>query len=53
MSERMAVIVVGGVGKDAIVAAAINRRHSRQRRHWRHWLNPTAAAADNDRYRRC
>jgi hypothetical protein len=49
----MAVVVVGGVGKDAIVATAINRRHSQRRRHRHRRLNPTAAAIDNDRYRRC
>jgi hypothetical protein len=49
MRARMAVVVVGGVGKDAIVAAAINRRHSRRCRHGHRRLNPTAAAIDNDR----
>jgi hypothetical protein len=48
----MAVVVVGGIGKDAIIAAAINRRHRRQCRHQRRWLNPTTAAVDNDCYRR-
>jgi hypothetical protein len=47
----MAVIVMGGVGKDAIVTAAINRRHSWQCCHRRRWLNPTAATVDDDRYR--
>jgi hypothetical protein len=46
----MAAVVVGGVGKDAIVAAAINRRHSQQCRHQRRRLNLTAAAIDNKRY---
>jgi hypothetical protein len=46
----MAVIVVGGVGKDAIVATAINFCHSQRRRHWCRWLNPTAAAVNNNRY---
>ncbi len=50
MRARIVVVVVGGVGKDAIVPAAINPRHSRQRRHRRHRLNPTAAAIDNNRY---
>jgi hypothetical protein len=50
MSARMAVIVVGGVGKDAIIAAAINRRHSQQRHHWSRRLNPTTATIDNERY---
>ncbi len=52
MRARMAVVVVGGVGKDAIVAAAINRRCSRCHRHRRRRLNPTAAAIDNDHYHR-
>jgi hypothetical protein len=47
----MVVFVMGGISKDAIVAAAINRRHSRRCRHRRRRLNPTAAAMDNDCYR--
>jgi hypothetical protein len=47
MRARMAVVVVGGVGKDAIVAAAINHCHSRQCQQRHHWLNPTATAVDN------
>jgi hypothetical protein len=47
----MAVVVVGGVGKDALVAAAINCPRSQQRHHWRRQLNPTAATIDNNRYR--
>jgi hypothetical protein len=46
----MAVIVVGGVGKDTIVAATINHRHSPQCRRGHRWLNPTATAINNDRY---
>jgi hypothetical protein len=44
MRARMAVIFVGGIGKDAIIAAIINRHHSQQCHHWRRWLNPTTAA---------
>ncbi len=51
MRARAAVVVVGGGGKDAILAAAINHHHHQQCRHWHRWLNPTAAAVDNDRYR--
>jgi hypothetical protein len=46
----MAVVVVGGVVKDAIVVAAINHRHSWGRRHRHRWLNPTAATVNNDHY---
>jgi hypothetical protein len=46
----MAVIVMGGIIKDAIVASAINHCHSQRCHHWRRWLNPTAAAINNDRY---
>jgi hypothetical protein len=53
MRARIAVVVVGGGGKVAIIAAAINRRHSLRRCHWCRWLNPTTATNDNDRYRRC
>jgi hypothetical protein len=28
MREKMAVVVIGGISKDTIVAIAINRRHS-------------------------
>jgi hypothetical protein len=50
MRARTAVIVVGGIGKDPIVAAAIYCRHSQQCRHWRRQLNLTTAAVNNDRY---
>jgi hypothetical protein len=50
----MVVIVVIAGGKDAIVAAAINHRHSQRHRHLRwYWLNPNTAAINNDRYHRC
>jgi hypothetical protein len=52
MRARMAVIVVGGIGKKAIVASTINHCHSQQRRHWHCRLNPTAPPIDNNRYRR-
>jgi hypothetical protein len=42
MRARVAVVVVGGSGKDAIIATAINRCHHQQCCHWRCWLNPTA-----------
>jgi hypothetical protein len=50
MRARMVVVVVGGVGKYAIVAATINPRHSRRRRHRRRWLNPIAAVVNNECY---
>ena len=50
MRARMAVVVVGRVCKDVIITAAINCCHSQQCHHWRRWLNPTAAAVDNDRW---
>jgi hypothetical protein len=57
MRARMAVVVVGGVGKDATVAAAINCRHNQQCRHWCSWLNSlpttTTIAAINDCHCRC
>jgi hypothetical protein len=46
----MVVIVVIAGGKDAKVAAAINRCHSQQHRHWSRWLNPIVAAINNDHY---
>jgi hypothetical protein len=48
----MAVVVIGGISKDTIVAAAINCRHSQQCRLQYCWLNPTATAIDNDHYLR-
>jgi hypothetical protein len=50
MRVRVVVIVMGGSGKDAIIAAAINQRHCQQCHHWRCQLNPTAAAINDDRY---
>jgi hypothetical protein len=54
----MVAVVVGGVGKDAIVAAAINCRHSRRRRAVGSiplppQLTTTAIAAVDNRHRRC
>jgi hypothetical protein len=46
----MAVIIMGGSGKDAIIAATINHHHHKQCRHWCHWLNPIIAAINDDRY---
>jgi hypothetical protein len=53
MRARMVVIVVISGGKDTIVAAAINCRHSQRPRHWSCQINPIVAAVDNDRYRCC
>jgi hypothetical protein len=50
MRARMAVVVLGVGGKDAIVAAAINRRNSQQHHYGHRWLNPTTTAINNDRY---
>jgi hypothetical protein len=49
----MALVVVQGAGKDAIVANAINRRNSQQHCHWSRQLNPNAAAVNNNRYCHC
>ncbi len=47
---RMAVIIMGGGGKDTTVGAAINRNHSLRCRHQRYEFNPIAAAVDNNSY---
>jgi hypothetical protein len=47
MRARVPVVIVEDGGKDAIDAAIINRHHCQR---CRHWLNPTTAAVDNDRY---
>jgi hypothetical protein len=44
------VVIVGGGGKGAIVTSAINHRHHWQYCNQHHWLNPTAAAIDDDCY---
>ncbi len=41
---------LGGSGKDAIVAAVINRHHHQGCRHRRHRLNPTAPTIDGNCY---
>ncbi len=44
MRARVAIVIVGGNGKDIIIAATINRCH------WHRWLNPTAAAFEDNHY---
>jgi hypothetical protein len=51
MRARIVIIVVIAGGKEAIVAAAINRCHSQRCRHWSRQLNPIVASIDNDCYR--
>jgi hypothetical protein len=51
MRARILVVVVVGDGKDAIIAAAINRHHSLGPCHQRRRLNPTTTTIDNDPYR--
>jgi hypothetical protein len=46
----MAVVIVEGGGKGAIVTAAINCCHNQQHRHWSRRLNPTIAAIYNNQY---
>jgi hypothetical protein len=46
----MVVIVMGGIGKDAIIDATINHHHSQWCHHWHCQLNPIAAAINNDCY---
>jgi hypothetical protein len=50
MTARTAVTVKISGGKDAIVAAAINCRHSQQCCHQSRQINPIVAAIDNNRY---